>query len=60
MGLTCGGEQIGNEWKRVLVFFRDFVESPKVNTESERSILLLNKEDWSSVRGVGGTDKTDP
>ena len=60
MGLTCGSEQIRNERKRVLVFFRDFVESLKVNTKLERSILLPNKEDWSSLREVGGTDETNP
>ena len=39
--------------------FRDFVESPKVDTKPERSILLLNKEDWSSMRGVGRMDETN-
>ena len=60
MGLTCRGEQIRNKWKRVLVFFIDFVESFKVNTKSERSILLPNKEDRSSIRRVGWMDKTNP
>ena len=57
MGLTCGGEQIGNERKRVPVFFRNFVKTPEIDTESERSILLLNEEDQTSMRGIGGMDK---
>ena len=60
MGLTCRGEQIRNERKRVPIFFRDFVKSPKVDTKSERSIFLPNEEDWSSMRGVGGMDETNP
>ena len=59
MGLTCGSEQIGNERKRVPVFLRDFVQSPKISTESERFILLPNKEDQSSVRGAGEMDRTN-
>jgi len=41
------------KWKWITIFFGDFIETTEVHTKTEQSILLLDKEDWSSMGRVG-------
>ena len=43
------------EW--VSIFFCDFVESLEVDTEVEQTILLADKQDWSSMSKGGRADE---
>ena len=51
-------EEVGNERKWVVVFLGDAIESPEIHTEAQRSILLLDEEDRSSMRRCGLADKS--
>ena len=43
-------DQLGDEWNRMMVFDCDGVQGSVVLDESERAILLLDKEDWGCHR----------
>ena len=42
-GLAGGVEKVGDEGKGIMVLFRDLVESPEVDTKSQRPVLLLDE-----------------
>jgi len=46
-------KEVGDEWKWITIFFGDFIETTEVHTKMERSILFLDKKDWSSMGRVG-------
>ena len=41
-------EKVGNEWKRIPILLRNFVESSIVDAKAKRTILFLDKEDGST------------
>ena len=51
--VTGGIQEVGDEQKGITIFFGELIEAAKVHTETERSILLLDKEDRSAM-GRGG------
>jgi hypothetical protein len=53
-----GIQEVRDAWERVAIFLRDLVESSEVNAKTEGTILLADEEDWSSVSGGRGMDKT--
>jgi hypothetical protein len=59
-GFPQGVEEVGDEGKGISVFLGDLVEPAVVHTQSETSVFFPYKEDWSSVRRVGGSDETAP
>jgi len=57
-GRMAGGiKEVGDERKWITIFFGDFIETAEVHTKMERSILFLDKKDWSSMGGVGRTNE---
>jgi len=48
--------QFRNQRERVLVFHGHGIQGAVVLYQTEFPILLFNKEDWSSHRGLGGSD----
>ena len=50
LGTTGAVKEVSNERKRIMVLFGDPVESTKIHTEMERTVLLLYEEDRSSMR----------
>ena len=44
--------------KWVVVFLHDFVESFKVYTKAEGTIIFVDEEDWSSMSRGRGADET--
>jgi len=48
--------QFQNQWERALVFHGHGIQCAVVLYQTEFSILLFNKEDQSSHRGLGGSD----
>ena len=57
-GLSGSVQEIGDERKRVVVLLRDAVQRAEVHAEAQGAILLLDEEDWSSVRRSGLPDET--
>ena len=43
LGLPRAIQEVGGAWERVMVFLRDSTEAPKVNTELQGAILLLDE-----------------
>ena len=41
-------EKVGNEWKRIPILLRNFIESSIVDTKAKRTILFLDEEDGST------------
>jgi len=57
-GRTAGRiKEVRDEQKWITIFFGDFIETAEVHTKTERSILFLDKKDWSSMGGVGRTNE---
>ena len=50
LGMAGAVEEVSNERKRIMVLFGDLVESTEIHTETERTVLLFNEEDQSSMR----------
>ena len=50
---TGGIQEVGDEQKGITIFFGELIEATEVHTETEGSILLLDKEDGSTM-GRGG------
>jgi len=46
-------KEVGDEQKWITIFYGDFIETVEVHTKTERSILFLDKKDWSTMGGVG-------
>jgi len=58
LGMAGGVQKVGNEREWITILLSDFVKTSEVNTQLEGAILLLYKEDRSSMRGSGRTDET--
>ena len=57
-GFTHSGKEVGNEWKRISVFFDYFIETSKIYAETEGFIFLEGEDYWSIVGGVSLVDKS--
>ena len=51
-GFTCSGKEVGNEWKRISVFFGYFIETLEIYAEVE-GFIFLKGEDYQSTMGGG-------
>jgi hypothetical protein len=60
VGFPWGIKEVGDEGKGISVFLGDLVEPAVVHAQLETSIFFPHKQDWSSVRRVGGSDETAP
>ena len=52
-------KEVGNEWKGIMVYLGNAVQASEVDTEAERTILFVNKENWSTMWRRGGMDVTN-
>jgi hypothetical protein len=59
-GFPWGVEEVRDEGKGISVFLGHLVEPAVVHAQSETSVFFSHKEDWSSMRRVGGSDETTP
>ena len=57
MGFTHSGKEVRNEWKRILIFFGDFIEALVVYAEAEGFVFLKSK-DYQSTMGGSLVDKS--
>ena len=57
-GITRSIKEVCEKWKGVPVLLCDFVQSVKVDTELEGSILFGSEEDRGTMRRVGRGDKS--
>ena len=51
-------EKIRDEWEWIAILVRDAVQTPVVNTESQRTVLFLYKKDRSTTRSIRRADRT--
>jgi len=58
LGMAGGVQKVRNEREWIAILFSDFVKASEVNAQLEGAILILYKEDRSSVGGSGRTDET--
>jgi hypothetical protein len=57
--LTRTVQKVGDERKRIAVLLGDIVKAAEINTESERSILLLDEEDGRTMRRTRRLDEAE-
>ena len=57
-GFTCSGKEVGNEWKRILILFGDFIEALVVYAEVEGFVFLESEDYWSTMGGGTLADKS--
>ena len=57
-GVTRSVKEVYEKWKGVPVLLHDFVQSAKVDTEPEGSILFGSEEDRGTMGRVGRGDKS--
>ena len=58
MGFTHSGKEVGNEQKRISIFFGYFIEASEIYTEVEGFIFLEGKDHWSTMGGRSLADKS--
>ena len=51
-------EKIRDEWEWIVILAHDAVQTPIVNTESQRTVLFLYEKDGSTTRSIRGVDHT--
>ena len=51
-------EKVGDEWKWILIFLRDFVKTMEIDAEAEGAILFTDEKNGGAVWRGGGSDKT--
>src|SRR6266481_2124689 len=52
MCLAQGIQKVGDQWERVSVLLGDAIDSPEVDAKPQGTVLFLDEQDRSSVRGV--------
>ena len=57
-GFSCGRQEVGNEWKRIMVLFGDLIKTSEVDTEVESSIFLFDEKDGGSMWRGCRSDET--
>ena len=57
-GFTRSGKEVGNEWKRISVFFGYFIETLEIYAEAEGFIFLEGEDYWSTMGGGSLADKS--
>ena len=58
-GFSCGSQEVGNKWKRIMILFGDLIKILEVNTEAESSIFLFDKKDGSHMWRCHRLDETN-
>ena len=53
-----GLKKVGDEWKWIPIFLRDFVKATEIDTEVEGAILFTDEKNRGTVWRGGGSDKT--
>jgi len=56
--MAGGVQKIRDKGEWVAILFGEFVKTSEVNAKAEGAVLLLYKENRSSVGGSGRTDET--
>ena len=57
-GFSCSGQEVGNEWKQIMVLFGDLIKTSEINTEVESSVFFFNEEDRGSMQRGCRSDET--
>ena len=57
-GFSCGGQEVGNEQKRIMVLFGDLIKTLEINAEAESSIFLFDEKNRGSMRRSCRSDET--
>ena len=50
-------EEVGNEWKWVLVFLGDGIKTTPIDTKTERAILLFDEKNGHAAGGLQVADE---
>ena len=53
-----GLKKVGDEWKWIPIFLRDFVKTTEIDAEAEGAILFMDEKNGGTVLRGGGSDKT--
>src|SRR6185369_1674250 len=54
-----GLEKVGNQRKRIVVLFRDLIETSVIDTKTKGSIFLVDEEDGCAMRGRGRSNEAN-
>ena len=57
-GFTHSGKEVGNEQKRILILFLDFIKASVVYAEAESFVFLESKDYRSTIGGGTLVDKS--
>ena len=57
-GFSCGGQEVGNEWKRIMVLFGDLIKISEIDAEAESSVFLFDKKNGGSMWRSCRSDET--
>ena len=57
VSLPGGTEEVGYQWKQILILLCDLVETSEVNAELEGAIPFLDKQYRCAVRGLRQVDE---